>query len=419
MKRFIFLVILALAAIAPAMLFRFMGWDSQPLVNTAIFGIAVLAAGFMLSWGAEVAESHISQGLILAVVALITVLPEYAIDMYYAFQAGRAPESNYVHYAAANMTGANRLLVGLAWPLIMLLYWWRTRERAIPLAPANIIEIGFLFIASLYAFVIVLKNRIDLLDSVVLVSIFGAYLWQVGRIPKAESVNPEDDEPGPAAPLNKLKPTAQWTWIAGLAVTACTAILISAEPFAEAIVASGRVLGIDEFLLIQWLAPLASEAPAISVAILFVLSGRAAAGLTAMISDKINQWTLLVGMLPLAMSFGASSIMALPLDARQHEEFFLTAAQSLFALSLLIRLRFALWAGLALVALFVVQVTIAFVFRNDEARVIASLTMLAWVYLALSIPFFITGLPSLIKAVRTHFDASKRVTPVIAEPKKL
>ena len=89
------------------------------------------------------------------------------------------------------------------------------------------------------------------------------------------------------------------------------------------------MLGVDEFLLIHWLAPLASEAPAISIAILFVLSGRAAAGLTAMISDKINQWTLLVGMLPLAMSFGASSIMALPLDARQHEEFFLTAALSL------------------------------------------------------------------------------------------
>ncbi len=418
MKRFIFLVLLALAAMAPAMLFRLNGWNASPLLNTAIFGIAVLAAGFMLSWGAEAAESYISQGLILAIVALITVLPEYAIDMYYAFQAGRAPESNYVHYAAANMTGANRLLVGLAWPLILLLHWWRTRDRAIPLASANIIEIGFLFIASLYAFVILLKNRIGLLDFIVLVSVFGAYLWQVGRIPKVESENNEGEEPGPAAALTKLKPAAEWAWIAGLAVTACTAIFVSAQPFAEAIIASGRVLGIDEFLLIQWLAPLASEAPAISVAILFVLSGRAAAGLTAMISDKINQWTLLVGMLPLAMSFGASSIMALPLDARQHEEFFLTAAQSLFALSLLIRLRFALWAGLALAALFVVQVTIAFVFRNDAARVIASLTMLAWAYLALSIPFFITGLPNVIKAVRSHFDASKQVTPVIAEPKK-
>ncbi len=46
-------------------------------------------------------------------------------------------------------------------------------------------------------------------------------------------------------------------------------------------VSSGRLLGLNEFLLIQWLAPLASEAPAITVAILFVLAGRAANGLGA------------------------------------------------------------------------------------------------------------------------------------------
>ena len=407
MKRFSLFVLLALAAMAPAFVFRVTGWRPNPLIDTAIFGIGVLAAGFMLSWGAEAAERHISQGLILAGVALITVLPEYAVDVYYAFQAGRAPQSNYVHYAAANMTGANRLLVGLAWPTIMLLHWWRTRERAIALAAANTVEIGFLFIASLYAFVILLKNRIDLFDFLILVAIFGAYLWQVGRVPKADSEEDEDDEPGPTGALARLNPAAQWAWMAGLAITAGVAILMSAEPFAEAIVASGRVIGIDEFLLIQWLAPLASEAPAISVAILFVLSGRAAAGLTAMISDKINQWTLLVGMLPLAMSVGAAGMIALPLDARQNEEFFLTAAQSLFALSLLIRLRFTLLSGLALAALFVVQITIAFVFRNDAARVISSLTMLGWVYLALSIPFFLTGLPSLIKIMRSTFDASK------------
>lgn len=91
----------------------------------------------------------------------------------------------------------------------------------------------------------------------------------------------------------------------------------------------------------QWrqrLAPLASEAPAVSVAVLFVLAGRAANWLVTMISDKINQWTLLVGM-PLAMSIGAGSVSALPLDTRQSEEFFLTAAQSLFGVALLLRFR--------------------------------------------------------------------------------
>lgn len=419
MRRFSLFVLLALAAIAPAIVVRMGGWHSTPLVDTAVFGVAVLAAGFMLSWGAEAAELHFSQGLILAGVALITVLPEYAVDMYYAFQAGRAPHSNYVHYAAANMTGANRLLVGVGWPTMMLLHWWRTRERAILLVEANSVEVGFLFIASLYAFVILSKNRIDLFDFLLLGIVFGAYLWQVGRIPKEESAEKEEEEPGPAGALAKLSPFAQWAWIAGLAVIACTSILISAEPFAEAIVASGRLLGIDEFLLIQWLAPLASEAPAISIAILFVLSGHSAAGLTAMISDKINQWTLLVGMLPLAMSLGASSIIALPLDARQHEEFFLTAAQSLFALSLLLRLRFSLWSALVVLGLFLVQVIIAFAFRNNEARVVSSLTILGWVYMAISIPFFLTGLPSWLKAARSTFGARGRSGLAVGENKKI
>ncbi len=56
----------------------------------------------------------------------MTVLPEYAVDLYYAYQAGKVgPGSEYVHYAAANMTGANRLLVGLAWPLLVAIHWAR------------------------------------------------------------------------------------------------------------------------------------------------------------------------------------------------------------------------------------------------------------------------------------------------------
>ena len=403
MKRFLMLVGIAFAAIVPALFVRMTGWKLSPLAAASTFGIAVVAAGFMLSWGAETAEKHISQGLILAAVALVTVLPEYAVDMYYAFQAGKAPESSYVHYAAANMTGANRMLVGLAWPTIMLLHWWRNRERHIVLGSANRLEIGFLLLASVYGFVILFKNRIDLIDFAVLFAVFACYIWQVGRIPKAENSEAaeEDEEPGPAAALSALPLCAQWAWMAGLGLFAAFAILMSAEPFAEAIVASGRQIGIDEFLLIQWIAPIASEAPSISIAILFVLSRRAANALTTMISDKINQWTLLVGMLPLAMSFGAGDVIGLRLDGRQHEEFFLTAAQSIFALSLLLRLRFSLWSAMVLVVLFAAQVAIAFVFRHDEAKVIASLTILAWAYLGLSVPLFLKQLPGLASVIRS------------------
>ncbi len=339
----------------------------------------------MLSWGAESAEGQISSGLILAIVALITVLPEYAVDIYYAWRAGQDPQSNYVHYAAANMTGANRLLVGLAWPLLVLLNWWRTRERAISLAPVNSVEVAFLLLPTIYAFLILLRDRIGPLDALVLIGIFAAYIWRVSTLPKVEAEDEDEaTEPRLAAAIESLEVRWQWTLMAALTIVAASVIFISAEPFAESMVDAGRVLGIDEFLLIQWLAPLASEAPAVTVAVLFVLSARAAAGMTTMISDKINQWTLLVGMLPLAMSVGAGTLTSLPLDARQHEEFFLTAAQSLFGLSLLLRLRLGVGGALALAVLFSVQVALAFSFRADEARTIATLTALGWGYIALS-----------------------------------
>ncbi|MGZ0073969.1 sodium:proton exchanger [Sphingobium limneticum] len=383
----------------PAIVLRIEGWRPNPILDAFLFGAAILAGGFFLSWGAEAAEKRISAGLIVAIVALITVLPEYAVDFYYAYSAGANPGSNYVHYAAANMTGANRLLVGLAWPLLVLLHWRRTRERAIPLLPANRTEVLFLLLPSVYAFTILLKDAITVVDTIILVALFGVYMWRASE--KGESAeDDDDDEPGPAAALAELPAARQWLAMGALTVVAAAVILISAEPFAEAMVESGRLVGFDEFLLIQWLAPLASEAPAVVIAVLFVLSGRAETGLATMISDKINQWTLLVGMLPLALSLGAGQLSPLPLDARQHEEFFLTAAQSLFGIALLLRLRLGLSGAAALAGLFAVQVTLAVLWQGDEARTIASLTWLAWAYIGLAFTIFalnVRTLPALAK----------------------
>lgn len=399
MRRFVTLVAITAAAMIPAIVLRIEGWRPNPILDAFLFGAAILAGGFFLSWGAEAAEKRISAGLIVAIVALITVLPEYAVDFYYAYSAGANPGSNYVHYAAANMTGANRLLVGLAWPLLVLLHWRRTRERAIPLLPANRTEVLFLLLPSVYAFTILLKDAITVVDTIILIALFGLYMWRASD--KGESAeDDDDDEPGPAAALAELPPARQWLAMGTLTVVAAAVILVSAEPFAEAMVESGRLVGFDEFLLIQWLAPLASEAPAVVIAVLFVLSGRAEAGLATMISDKINQWTLLVGMLPLALSLGAGQLSPLPLDARQHEEFFLTAAQSLFGIALLLRLRLGLASAAALAGLFAVQVTMAVLWQSDEARTIASLTWLAWAYIGLAAVIFalnVRFLPALAK----------------------
>jgi len=85
--RFTLSVAIAVLAAAPALFVRATGVKVDPILGSALFGVAILAAGFLLSWGAETAEGQISLGLILAGVAMVTVLPEYAVDFYYAYQA--------------------------------------------------------------------------------------------------------------------------------------------------------------------------------------------------------------------------------------------------------------------------------------------------------------------------------------------
>lgn len=404
MRKFWLHVLIALLAAAPGLYLRVTASHVSAVADALIAGLAILGAGFMLSWGVEAAEEHVSRGLSLAVLALITVMPEFVVDFYYAFQGGQHPGSEYVHFAAANMTGANRLLVGMGWPAIVLLFWWRSGKRAVELRWDSAVEISYLTLGSLYSFVIVWKGRIDVWDAGILFALFGAYLWRLSKLPKESADDDEEEaEMGPGAALAALPRARQFMIIGALAVVAGAIILMEAEPFAESLIGAATTLGVNKFLLIQWVSPLAGELPEIVIMILFTLSLRPGYALGALISDKINQWTLLVGALPLIYSFGAGAMRSLPLGPRQHEEFFLTAAQSVFAVALLLRLRFGLASAMVLLVLFFGQLGVAFAFQHDEARTIAFLTRFAWLYLALAVVLFIGQYKQLLHYLRVAF----------------
>jgi cation:H+ antiporter len=352
MIRYWFLICLAAAVTIPAIFLRIIGVNpAEHVINAASFGIAIVGGAFLLTWAAEVAEMDISQGLALAFLALVAVLPEYAVDLYFAWKAAAHPE--YTAYAAANMTGANRLLIGIAWPLIVLLYWVRRRRTELKLPATRAVELVFLTLATIYSFVIPLKGTISLLDTLVLIGIFAAYMW---RIAGAEAEEP--DLVGPALALAAFRPALRRAAILGMFLFSAAVILGSAEPFAEALIGIGRRSGVDEFLLVQWLAPLASEAPEVVIACILTLKGDAQAGMGAMVSAKVNQWTLLVGTLPVVYSAGLLGPGALHLDSRQVEEILLTAAQSLFAVAVLCNLRLSIFEAFVLFVLFASQLLI-------------------------------------------------------------
>jgi cation:H+ antiporter len=119
---------------------------------------------------------------------------------------------------------------------------------------------------------------------------------------------------------------------------------------------TGKALGINEFLLVQWLAPLASEAPEFTVAIMLTLRGQAGSALGSLLSAKLNQWTLLVGMIPGVYSLSARTLShPIPMGSLQMHEILLTAAQSLFAVMLLMKMRLTMMGSLVLFGLFAVQ----------------------------------------------------------------
>lgn len=362
----------------PAIIARLSGLSLTPLVAVMVFGGGVVAASFMLAWAAEAAQVDISASLATALLALIAVLPEYAVDLYFAYTSGSRPE--YGAYAAANMTGSNRLLIGVGWPLVVLLFALAARRRGdtrrpVALQPRRRVELGFLGIASVYAFIIPLKRTLSLLDAVVLLGLFGAYLW---RTSKEEREEPELH--GLPATIAKERPSIRRAIVVGLFVGAAMVITMAAKPFADNLVESGRRLGIDEFLLVQWFAPLSSEAPELLVASILALRGHDETALGTLLSSKVNQWTLLVGSLPLAHAFGGGGF-TLALDPRQTEEFLLTAAQAIFAVTLLLGLRLGAREALLLLVTFVAQLFLPhpstrLVFA--AAYCVAALALLVW-----------------------------------------
>jgi cation:H+ antiporter len=370
--------------------------ELAPPLLALINGVAVIGAAFVLAWAAEAAQLDVSASLAIGVLALIAVLPEYAVGFVFAWKGGNDVEqygpsckppdaegNSNCSLVLANMTGANRLLIGIGWSLIVFIAYWQWRRRGerhegVAMERTKAVELAYLSLACAYCLTLPLKRTITLIDAVILVSIFIAYTLRISKAPQTQP-----DLIGPAAWVGAMGKAARRASVLSMFAVAGVVILLVAEHFAESLVETGAEFGVSEFLLVQWLAPLASEAPELLVVALYAWRLKTSEALTAVVSSKINQWTLLVGTLPLVFAIASGSLHGLPVETAQREEILLTAAQTVFAVAILVNLCISLREALALFGLFWAQFILGAVVPPSSKGI--ELLVLSAVYILLGV----------------------------------
>ena len=353
---------------------------AKPITKTVAFaqGVAsalwtfpaVLGSALLIAWGAEAAQFLISQGLALAILAWLQTLPEFAVEAVIAFEAGKAvaaaPGTESARLATAlmtaNFTGSLRLLVGLGWPMIYgtAAYFYRRRKtgerlKEIALEDEHAVEILFLLIAIAYFVLVWLKGTLNWVDSLILTIIYGVYLFFLNKIPPQEEEQAEDLDRIPRYILRQ-KRALRNAMILSLFVGGGAILYFSAHPFLESLKAIAVGLGISTFVFVQWVAPFLSEFPEKVSAFNWARRVTTAPlALMNMVSSNINQWTMLVAMLPFAYAYALGHFGTIHFDDHQRVEILMTIGQSLLGALLLANMRFSWWEALLLFLLWLIQ----------------------------------------------------------------
>jgi cation:H+ antiporter len=309
---------------------------------------SILASAFLVAWGAEAAQFLMSQGLALAILAWLQTLPEFAVEAVIAWEAGKEPARS--HLAIANLTGAIRLLLGLGWPMIYFVFAIAGRRQGKPRFPPialekeHAVEVVGLLPPLLYFLIILWKQSIGWIDAVILIGLYGVYLWVLMRNPpKAEeSIS---DAPRISQWAYRQRGWRQKAAIGGLFALGGTLLFVTAHPFLESMLAVAAIFGIGQFFLVQWVAPFLSEFPEFVSTFNWARRVKQAPmALMNIVSSNINQWTVLAAMIPLVYGFSHMNHHGawadFHFDHAQRIEIVLTLLQTVLGILVLANMEF-------------------------------------------------------------------------------
>ena len=335
------------AGTLPGLFVRLTGGVPSYPIQLISYGAAVVAAAFLLAWACEAAQVDIAHGIVVAAVAFVAILPEYIVELHFAF-------TGHAEYVTANLTGASRLLVGfcVAMPaaLALLPERWRPPPlKRIDLDPAQRLDLAILGLAAVWALRGVVTGHLTMLDSIVLVALYVVFLRRA-----ADSGGEAPEPMGVAAHLADLPKRQRQRWAGGLMLFAGLVILVTAVPFGDAVLGTGALVGISPYLVLQWLVPVATEMPELVVAVVLLTHGRSRQSIAVLLAGAVSQYTLALGTLPVAYAIGAGT-GPLPLQGRERMELFLTVGVALYAVAALITLRLSRGDATLMLLLFTAQ----------------------------------------------------------------
>jgi len=357
--------------------------SSVYVVAISTFG-AIIAASLLIAWAAEASEHSISRGLALAIVAIVQTIPEYFVEGTIAWKAGKEP-GVWLHNIIANFTGANRLLTGFGWPLILLTLLIQKHRRGqqelstITLRREQSVEVVFMLGASLYYVWVLIEQALTIFDAVAWIVIFVAYMWMLARLPRGVE-NQEEPLLGPSLAMaeisSKRKKSAAILALflfAGLTFVLITDSFVTsiqnlAQMFLVGLLGSGAV-----FFTIQWIAPLLSEFPEKVTAFNWARQiTLAPLALLNFISSSVNELTALVALIPVVYFVSSGGLRSIPLGQLQWVEIFLTMSQSLYASASLLDLTYDIENALVLLVLWVISTAVI------EARLLIAILFLVF-----------------------------------------
>ena len=373
--QYVALILFAVLGILAVVLER----DSVFLVAFFTFA-SVVCTAFLISWAAEASEFSVSRGLALAVVAIVQTLPEFFVEGTIAWKAGK-DLVNWEGNVIANFTGANRLLTGLGWPLILITLAVQRRRKhslgetgptVVRLRKEQSIEVVFLLASSLWYVVVLLKGTLTFVDTMVLGAIFVLYMWLLSKLP-SEKEDPKEVLAASPLALVELETTRHRALAIGFLFTFSGLVfIVITEPFVDSIAKiATQLLGAGSvFFFLQWIAPFLSEFPEKVTAFNWARRVKLAPmALLNLVSSSVSELTVLVAIIPVIFSLSLGEVGTIHVSAHS-VEILLTMAQSLYACASLLDLEYNMRTGSTLFVLWAVST--AFV----ETRLVISILFL-------------------------------------------